>query len=388
MPRATILTSRGVARARVGAVAQPGFNRDALSSGTSLANGMLMRTPPLLALLCALVCLTAGAPATASAAHKAATGVSTHAPGPADKARDKALLAFQRDLVSVLAPRADAQPLLAAALLARPLLNPPPPLSFHSLIGRAAAADDAGPAVTWVRLADCDGAAGNCPNPAALKSLLEQAPDNAAVWLLKLGADTHALDPDAARQDLAQAAAARMYDDYSGSSLRALAGSIGILPPPASTLNPAEAAGAAGMQTILVFGLAGSQPQPALQITAKLCENASADTAIKADCLKLGKTLEWGSSPLARSLGLHLREVLAADPAQRAGAARARINLIWQVQNFAQLCARAPADKALAQHLLALARTGGTEMSLLLAALRDYHISAEAPADWSPAPRT
>jgi hypothetical protein len=34
------------------------------------------------------------------------------------RTRDKALLALQRDLVSVLAPRADALPLLAAALLA------------------------------------------------------------------------------------------------------------------------------------------------------------------------------------------------------------------------------------------------------------------------------
>ncbi len=341
----------------------------------------------LLALLCGLAC--AVPPTLSAAARPSRTSVSPP-PRPlaaADTARDKAGLAFQRDLISVLALRADAQPLLAAALLARPLLNPPPTLTFHTLIGRAAATDDAGPAVTWVRLADCDPAPGNCPNAGAREQLLQQAPDNAAVWLLKLGIDAHAAEPEAAREDLSKAAAATLYDDYTGASLQALARSVGILPPPTATLNPIHSAGAAGVQTILVFGLAATQPQPALQITAKLCENAGDDAAIKADCLKLGKTLEWGSSPLARSLGLHLREVLATDPAQQAEARHARINLIWQVQKFAELSLRAQDDKALAQHLLALARSGGTEMSLLLAALRDNNISPEAPANWSSAPR-
>lgn len=302
----------------------------------------------------------------------------------ADLARDKALLGFQRDLVSVLALRADPQPLLAAALLARPLSTQPEPLNFHTLIGRAAAAHGAGPAVTWVRLADCHPAPDKCPNPDARGLLQQQAPDNAAVWLLKLGGDVRAGDTEAARQDLAKAAAASQYDDYAGASLQALALSVGTLPPPATTQNPAAAGGAAATQAILVFGLGHTLPQPALQVAAKLCEDKNADPSVKSDCLKLGKTLEWGSSPLARSLGLHLRETLAADPAQQTDAAQARVNLAWQVKNFAELNARALDDKAVAQHLLALARNGGTEMSLMLAALRDNHISADAPAGWSP----
>jgi hypothetical protein len=35
---------------------------------------------------------------------------------------------------------------------------------------------------------------------------------------------------------------------------------------------------------------------------------------------------------------------------------------------------------------LALARNGGTEMSLMLAALRDNSIPIDAPADWKPHP--
>lgn len=339
----------------------------------------MMRGLRCFALTCVLSLLI-----TPAFAAKAAAGKQPNEPGKAAKARDKAQLAFQRDLVSVLAPRADALPLLGAALLARPLFNQPPSNSFHALIGRAAQAEGADAAISWVRLADCDAKADACPNTAALDQLLTQAPDNAAVWLLKLGADARNMRQDAAREDLGKAANAKLYDDYTGASLKALASSIGVLPPAADTFDPASKAGAVGMQTMLVFGIASTQPQPTLQVIAKLCENAAEDASIKADCLKLGKTLEWGSSPLARSLGLHLREVLADDPAQQQEAKDTRRNLIWQVQSFGQLLARAQDEPSLAQHLLALARNGGTEMSLLLAALRDNSIPVDAPADWQP----
>ena len=317
-------------------------------------------------------------------AGKTTPGASANEAAATSRHHDRALLAFQRDLVSVLAPRADAMPLLAAALLARPLQAPPKTSSFHALIVRAAQADGAGPAVNWVRLADCDAKADACPNGTALTQLQAQAPDNAAVWLVKLGDDTRNMKSDAVRADLTRAAAATTYDDYAVTSLKALASSVGVLPPPASVLQPASAAGAAGVQLVLVYGLASAQPQPSLPLVAQLCENAGSDAAIKADCLKLGKLLEWGSSPLARSLGLHLREVLATDPAQQDDARHARVNLIWQVQSFAQLLDRAQRDPLIAQHLLTLARGGGTEMSVLLAALRDNGIATDAPVGWKP----
>src|SRR3546814_14873962 len=77
--------------------------------------------------------------------------------------------------------------------------------------------------------------------------------------------------------------AAKLYDDYTGISLKALANSAGVLPPPADTLDPAHAGGAVGMQAVLAFGLASSQPQPSLPLIAKLCENADDDASIKAD---------------------------------------------------------------------------------------------------------
>lgn len=337
----------------------------------------MMRGLHRLALICALSLALAPAFA-ASASEPAAAAV------PA-QSRDKALLAFQHDLVSVLAPRADAMPLFAAAIIARPLTDLPKFNTFHGLIDRAAHADgaaDIDAAISWTRLADCDSKADACPNASALDQLTTQAPDNAAVWLIKIGEDTRNMKNDAAREDLTKAANAKLYDDYAGTSLKALASSIGVLPPPADTFDTAS--GGAGVQAVLVYGLASAQPQPVLQVTAKLCESAAGDASIKSDCLKLGKLLEWGSSPLGRSLGLHLREVLADDPAQQQDAKHARLSLVWQVQNFSQLLGRAQNDAAIAQHLVTIARRGGTEMSVLLTALRDNNIPIEAPADWKP----
>ena len=301
-------------------------------------------------------------------------------------ARNKALQSFQSDLVSVLAPSADPDRLLAAALMARPLPTQSKLVAFHALIERAAHADGAGPAVNWARLADCNPTTqGDCPNSNALAQLVPQAPDNAAVWLVKLSQDTNTMKKDAAREDLAKAAAAQLYDDYSGIGLKVLANTVSTLPPPNATIDPNSAAGANGVQVLIVFGSAAGMPQPALRDTASYCEkHAPDDATIKDDCLKLGKLLEWGSSPLARSLGLHLREVLNPDPAQQQDAQAARRNLIWQVQNFAELSLRAQNDRAQSQHLLALARSGGTQMSLVLAALHDDGIPTDAPANWQP----
>lgn len=335
--------------------------------------------PPLrqlsLALACALCVCATPLPALA----KKAAGK----PDP-QATRTAALTGFQQDLVSVLAPRADAQPLLGAALLARPLPKQPKWNDFHTLIERAVAAPDHGPAERWVQLADCDAQADACPNAGALTALLAEAADNAAPWLLKLGQDVHEGKHMDARADLAKAAQAKLYDDYTGATLQALATSVSTLPPPQATFDAGTGAGAAGVQAMLVFGNAEAQPQPGLRAAAQLCKEPGDDQALATDCRQLGKTLEWGSSPLARSLGLHLRESLAGDDSEREQARRERRDLTWQVQQFAQLAARAQTDKAVAQHLLALARNGGTEMSLVLAALRDAGLPTSAPAGWEP----
>ncbi|QDE41275.1 hypothetical protein FIV34_19785 [Luteibacter pinisoli] len=310
----------------------------------------------------------------------------TKADAKAQKDQTKALLQFQKDLASVLALRTEAEPLLGAALLARPLPSPPEVLSYHALLERASRNADAGPRVTWASLADCNAKTdGACPNADAVTQLQTQAPDNAAVWMLKLGIDDHKGDAAAARADLAKAANAKVYDDYLGASLKALATSVSQLPPPPDTFNALQGSGAAGVQMVIVFGLASAQPLPSFQSTARFCETNKENGAIVADCLKLAKVLEWGSSPLGRSLGLHLRETLSTDAADQQSAKAARLNLVWQMQRFAQLNVQAQGDRATALKLLMLARSGGTEMSVVLASLRAYGMPAEAPADWSPA---
>lgn len=337
-----------------------------------------MRGRRLTALILAGALSATAAAATPQAAH--------HNTAKAASSRQTALIAFQNDLINVLVPSGDPDRLLAAALLARPLPNPSKLNSFHALIERASRADGAGPAITWARLADCNADTQACPNSDAVTQLTQQAPDNVAVWLVKLSQDVGTLKKDDARQDLAKAASAKLYDDYSGAALKALANAATMLPPPTATLDPNSDAGANGVQVLIAYGSAAGMPQPALRDTATYCEaQAPKDSGIKDDCLKLGQLLEWGSSPLARSLGLHLREVLNTDASQQQDAQNARRNLVWQVQSFAQLSSRAQGDTALAQHLLSLARSGGTEMSLMLTALHDYNVNVDAPADWEPA---
>src|ERR1700722_13670675 len=178
-------------------------------------------------LTCALSLVATPVLAGRPAGHPGAAS-KTASPDGTAATREKALLGLQRDLVSVLALRVDSQPLLAAALYARPLVNQPKFATFHALIERAAHAEDTGAAVSWARLADCDAKADACPNTDALDQLVTQAPDNAAVWLLKLGEDVHNMKPDAARADLAKAAAAKQYDDYTGISLKQQADTVSM----------------------------------------------------------------------------------------------------------------------------------------------------------------
>lgn len=300
----------------------------------------------------------------------------------ADAARAQALTGFQHDLVSVLALRATATPLLGAALLARPLANQPQTTSFHTLVNRAAAADGSGAAAQWARLADCDTKGGACPNAQALRKLAETDTDNAAVWLLKFDLDSRDMKSKAARADLAKAAAATHYDDYAGASLTALAGVVDALPPPPATQGPG---GAPGVQALIALGNARLQPRPVLPVVAQWCSRNDKDAGAQADCLRLGKLLAWGSSPLARSLGLHLVETLGDDPATAAQARNEARDLAWQVQNHARLALQAADDATIARSLLATAKAGGTEMAQTQALLRARGISLTAPGSWQPA---
>lgn len=308
----------------------------------------------------------------------------------AGQARDAGVIAqardrFQHDLVTLLALRSTAQSLLGAALLARPLHTVGGPLDFHHLITRAARAEDAGPAVNWVRLSDCDALADTCPNAQALAALRAQAPDNAAVWLLLMGQAEHNGDTAAAQRDLARAAAARHYDDYTGRSLQALAVAVSLLPPPEATLSGqgTHAAQVADLRVTLVYGIGDAQPLPGFHLVAEHCAPGAVagHAKLRQTCLDLAHVLEWGSNPLARSLGLHLRDTLATQADVREDARAAMQDLVWQVHAFGRLGMRARSDPQTADLLLRLARKGGTEMSQMRAAIQASGLPIVAPAD-------
>src|SRR5699024_4030562 len=264
---------------------------------------------------------------------------------------------FQRDLVNVLVLRSEARPLLGAALLSRTLPEAPDYVGFHSLIPRAAKADDAGPGVYWAQLVDCDAEAGAWPHTDALDALKDAA--------------------------LARAAEAKTFDDYDGVSLQALTRASATLPPPPELYRDhGPASSAAGIRALLVFGLTSFQPMPGFQATAALCKKHEDDADVRGQCLQLAKTLVWGSSPLARSLGLHLQATLSGDEAARRKAVEQRRDLTWQVQNFGRLTLETQRNGKVATRLLKLAANGGTRMSLILAALRESDIPRHAPANW------
>src|SRR5690348_6883845 len=205
--------------------------------------------------------------------------------------------------------------------------------------------------------------------------------------MLAMDLDAARNDPKAVRDDLAKAAAATAYDDYFGVELQGVAMSVGTLPPLPDTMAGAQQGDpttAAGVELLIAFGVANQQPRPSLQPLLELCsaDNAAKDDSLKGDCLKTAHDLEWGSSPMARAVGLHIHGQL--DPSAAADARKQARDLAWQMQNYGALGLKALADDALAQQLLDAARTGGTELSLVLSTLRANGIPTEAPTGWQP----
>ncbi|MCE5234374.1 MAG: hypothetical protein ABFC67_05240 [Mizugakiibacter sp.] len=308
-----------------------------------------------------------------------------HAAPTAEAARADALAQFRKDLVGALAPRADAEHLLGAALLARTLQAQPQPLTFHDLLARAAAAADAGPAVAWAQLGDCADA--TCPQPQALAKLRQQAPGNAAVWLLALNAAAAAKDAAAARAALAEAAARDRYDGYSGPLLRAAAAASLALPmdPEVARALTGSAEATAPAQWLVVAGSVAALPRPAFFAAADLClRPAAPDDALRADCLGLGHALEGSDGFLARRFGLQLRARLATDPARQADAQREIRDLTWQFEQYSRLGVRALREADVARALLTLALRGDGELDACRALLRRFGVPLQAPPAWRP----
>lgn len=327
---------------------------------------------------------TTAAPAAASAA--AAADDAAAKLSPADRKRMLAIEQYQHDLVTVVALRADPDYLLGAAVLSAPFKDPTQGLDFDSLSARAATGDHA--AGQWLRMSLCKDQK-ECPNAEAFAWLKKHAADNAAVWIVALDLAARDKDAKAEREALKHAAAAKLYDDYYGKTLAGVAKATSILPPLADTMQGAhdgQPDNPDGVRMLVTLFSTESHLRPEFAPLDQLCDAADAakHTSVKADCLKLAHTLQWGSSPLARAMGLRIAGTL--DPAGNPQTDTANRNLAWQVQQYSQLLRGAFTDPSKAAHWLDAARSGGTELSLMLATLRANGIDSDAPpADAAPA---
>ncbi len=299
-----------------------------------------------------------------------------------------AMAGYQQQLVDKLAGRRSTVAQLGAALLSRGLPAQPGKAGFRDFIARAAAATDAGPGVYWIQLLDCGGQDGTCPNQRALENLKVRAPNNAAVWLMVLASASRASDPQAMRNALAQAAHSKVFDDYSGVTLRTLARAVAAAPPPPALYGPDRAVeSTAGVRVLLVLGLSSFQPLPGFQATAALCRHHANERAVRRQCLELAQILVHGTSPLALALGLHLQRTLTPDDAVRARAEARRHDLVWQIRQFGALVLASPQSAQVALRLLRLSGHARSRMGLILAALRASGIPVHAPAGWVPPAR-
>ena len=353
-------------------------------------------TPAVVAVLFACGTALASAPAAAqllapaSAASSPAIA-STAGPAPklsaADQKRVEAIQQYQHDLVNVVALRADPDYLLGAAILARPFKNQTPGLDFDSLSQRAATAPNAGAAAQWVRLDLCT-SKDDCPNAKAFEYLKKNASDNAAVWIVAMDVAAEKNDAKAEQAALDKAAAAQSYDDYYDKALAGVAKAVEVLPPLADTMQGAHDGQPDNGDGVRVL-VAATATQNHLRPNLKPVVDACAKDAVakhheaRQACLKLAHTLTWGSSPIARAVGLHIQGEL--EPAKQAENDQAARNVAWQVQAYSSLLQRALTDQSLAKQWLAAASNGGTELSLMLATLRANNVSTDAPADAAPA---
>lgn len=326
-------------------------------------------------------------PSAATAPTPAASSAPPTAPklSPADQKRVTAIQQYQHDLVTVVALRAEPDYLLGAAILAKPFENSTAGLDFDTLSARAASATGAGPATHWERLVACK-TKEDCPNAEALAWLEQHDPDNAAVWIVAMDVAAANNDSEAERAALKKAAAAQTYDDYYGKALAGVAKAVAVLPPLDETTRGAHSGqpdNPDGVRVLVTVMNMQGYIRPGFGPVDKLCRKDAVDkdADLEADCLALAHTLQWGSSPLARAMGLRMPGELKGT--DTTGEQQASRNLQWQVHQYSRLLQQALVDPTLASNWLATARNGGTELSLILATLRANQVSLDAPADAS-----
>jgi hypothetical protein len=334
---------------------------------------------PILVLAATLMAANAQPAGNATSAQPADASTTASGGSAADQARAAAIRQYRHDLVNVVALRADPDYLVGAAILALPFRNQTPGLDFDALSTRAAAAPDAGPAAHWIRLGLCKIKTG-CPKAHAFAYLKQHAADNAAVWLIDMD---YATTDGARKAALKRAATARYYDGYGGEILADVVKAVSVLPPLPDTTAGADHGqpdNPDGVRALVALtSVQAANAGPGFAPLDRICrkDGTDKDSDVRAECLQLAHTLQWGSSPIARATGLRIQGEL--EPGAEAQTDPARRDLAWQLRQYGKLLKRSLTDPKLASQWLARARNGGTELSLILATLRANDVPTDAP---------
>lgn len=292
--------------------------------------------------------------------------------------------AYWRDLAATLERSGEARALLGAALIeAWPDDGAPPdPDRLADLFARAQKAAPGDPLVWWGAALVCRPAGAQCEEAqaAARTHLLRVDPQNALGWLLGLGPALRDGAAAAARQALAQAAAAGRADDYLVEVALLLAAQIEAHPPPAVVLRASAEPNAERFAHAAAFAIAATV-MPPWQPLFEACAptHAAPSTAAVGDCRAIARLLQHGDSLAALGIGLALERRLTGGRADLASLDRRRRALHWMGAQMAAFEAASP--NAPSAYLAALRRTR-SEPRTLAELMQASGIPLEPPGAW------
>jgi hypothetical protein len=293
---------------------------------------------------------------------------------------------YRRDLINLLALRAEADMLVAAAELAYPDTpdkKRPPALKTPALLKRAQKFGPESPLVWWVStFLECPPKAATCTHESAAK-LQEVDADNVAAWLPALHAEK---DAGRARALIATMAQAKRFDDFWSPSVLAVYNALKILAVPEDVLSQGINVTAARLNFATSVGGAF---MPNYQRLGEICTKADAqDSALIGDCLAIAHLLESGGTFRSQAVGFALENsLLPAGTGRDVAKARQR-SAAWQKERFLELSARFPREEYLAQIYMDFLQEEHNELATVTAFLRNQHMPTDPPPGWQPQDRS
>lgn len=297
---------------------------------------------------------------------------------------------FRHDEINLLALRADARSLAAAALMANAdAADPhrPGALKPPALLERAqkAAPDDV--LVWWATATlECHGNEKPCPQGETLQKLETLDAQNAAMWTFSVVRAQRSGDAPAARAALTSAGQAQRYEDYFGKVIGMVEEAENILPVSDEVIRASGQINASpeGYRLISAAGIAASTFPPLQKALETACADGETDADVRADCTSVARKMAASGSLGARGFGVaHLLAWLPAG-ADRDAARLREHALGWHTQSIGELAERLAGDPQITRIYVDELRATGSESAAVLAVLHSQGVALEPPADWRP----